>query len=62
MDLVILDPDGNYVTDSCSWDSTSEIVEFTTQKSGTYTVRISVFQCNERRDALKLGYAYWESQ
>lgn len=43
LDLHILDPDGNLVAWSGSWDSSFEFVEFTPPKAGAYTIRVRGF-------------------
>lgn len=40
LDLRILDPDGNPVAFSSSWDSNNEFVEFTPAKTGSYTIKV----------------------
>jgi subtilisin family serine protease len=46
LDLEVIDPNGALVATSLSWDSTSEIVQFTPTVTGVYTMRIVKFRCN----------------
>lgn len=46
LDLLIIDPAGNVVTRSTSWDNTYEIVDFTPTTTGTYKLRVSKFRCD----------------
>ncbi|HBS25727.1 MAG TPA: hypothetical protein DD827_01145, partial [Gammaproteobacteria bacterium] len=41
MDIRVIDPNGNYVAGSSSWDNPYEVVRFNPAVSGTYTVKIS---------------------
>ncbi len=59
-DLQILRPDGRYLTGSYSWDSASEIVEFTAPVSGEYVIRISNYRCDEYTKAVSMAYAMWQ--
>jgi len=58
LDLWVLRPDGTLRGYSQSWDSTSEIVDFISYASGTYTFRVVKHRCNG--DPGYLGWAYWQ--
>jgi Subtilase family len=57
LDLEILDPSGNMVDVSNSYDNTYEIVQFTPAVSGDYTLRAVKYRC-DGTDAGFLGFAW----
>lgn len=56
LDLVIYDPNGNYVTSSVSSTNNYEIVEFVASQSGYYTAEISQFEFDATYEYL--GFAW----
>jgi hypothetical protein len=56
LDLEVLDPSGNVVVRSNSYDNTYEIVEFTPAVSGNYTLRVVKWRCDA--DPGYLGFAW----
>lgn len=46
LDLAVVDPSGNVVTGSYSWDNTYEIIDFTPSATGTYKLRVTKFRCD----------------
>jgi subtilisin family serine protease len=57
LDLEVLDPSGNLVAVSNSYDNTYEIVQFTPAVSGDYTLRAVKYRC-DGTDAGFLGFAW----
>ncbi len=58
LDLVIYDPNGNYVTSSTSWDNNYEIVEFTAQTSGTYKAKVTAYRFDGSYEYLGFAYSF----
>jgi len=55
LDLVVLDPAGDVVGGSLSYDNSYEIVEFVAPVSGTYTLNVSNFRSSPGREFLGLA-------
>lgn len=55
LDLSILDPNGNLIAGSYSWDNPYEVVNFITSMAGEYTVRINRHANRDTLCRLKLG-------
>lgn len=58
LDLQIVDPSGNVVAGSYSWDNTFEIVEFTPNITGNYRIRVRQYRCDD--SPRYIGWA-WKS-
>ena len=58
LDLQIIDPAGNVVAASASWDNTYEIVDFLAQTTGNYKIRVLKFRCDD--DPKYLAWAWWQ--
>ncbi len=56
LDLHVIDPSGNLVDTSSSWDNTYEIVEFTPANTGNYKLRVRKHRCD--LTPRWLGYAW----
>lgn len=57
LDIEVLDPAGNIVGVSSSFDDPFEVVDFAPARSGTYTVRIRDFDNRDRGARLQMGLA-----
>jgi hypothetical protein len=57
LDLDILDPNGNFVLTSNSYDNTYEIVDFVPSLSGTYSARVTNQRCD--KSPKYIGVAWW---
>jgi hypothetical protein len=60
LDLRVLDPNGNTVAWSLSWDNTFEIVDFTPRISGNYRIRVTKYRCNQ--SPRYIAWAWWQDQ
>lgn len=58
LDMEILDPAGNVVAGSYSWDNTYEIVDFLAKSTGNYKIRVRKFRCND--DPKFIAWAWWQ--
>jgi hypothetical protein len=56
LDLRVIDPAGNVVSSSLSWDNTYEIVDFTPAVAGVYRLRVRQFRCSSNPQWL--GWAW----
>lgn len=57
IDLVIYDPNGNYVGGSFSWDNNYEVVEFTAPVSGDYRAWINDYRFDESYEYLGVAWS-----
>ncbi len=58
LDLWVINPSGAIASTSLSWDNTYEIVDFTADYTGQYTLRVVRVRCDA--DPRYLGWAWWQ--
>lgn len=60
LDLTIIDPFGNPVAWSWSWENAWEIVDFYPKTSGNYRIRVTKYSCLQ--SPRYIGWAWWQDQ
>lgn len=55
MDILVYDPNGNYVAASSSWDNPYEMVNFSPSVAGNYTVKISRYANRDTSSQFSAG-------
>ncbi len=60
LDLTIIDPLGNTVAWSLSWENAWEIVDFYPKMSGNYRIRVTKYSCLQ--SPRYIGWAWWQDQ